>query len=161
MKRSALIFLLFCVSLHACATKPTGRGQLFVLVSEKLEKDERSFLVYNTLYNAYVLDQEHKDKSLDCFLNLSVDLYNVGIPLVRLIKRESLVLSFERLNKTKKSLTLNDIQQEYKKTVRDISHYNEEENEIIFNERDHFEIFIEHYYLIPKTDLESVHNLKK
>ncbi len=152
MKRSALIFLLFCVSLHACATKPTGRDQLFLLVSKKLEKDERSFSVYKTLYNAYVLDQEHKDKSLDCFFNLSTDLYNVGIPLVRLIKRKSFILSFEKLNKTKSSLTLNDIRQEYKRTVRDISHYNEEENEIIFNEKNHFEIFIEHYYLIPKTD---------
>lgn len=92
-----LIISLFIFSFSFSQQKTIDKN-LFSEVVAKLEDDKKSFEIFSNLYQEYLLDlsgEGHKEH----FLDLYIQLYNEGFPVVRLLKIESLSKAFDQLIK--------------------------------------------------------------
>lgn len=126
--------------------------ELFKKVSFSLKNDEKSFESFNLFYQAYSLDLKIKDKSYECYFDLYAHLYNKGIPIVRLIKKEAFEKTFEQLIEKSDFHKKSSIYRKYKEIITDVNNYNTDYDiGEIGGQKEYFLNFLNQYFILPKT----------
>lgn len=145
------IFLL--ISLFLFQLSANGSDSLFTKVQQKLIEDSETFNCFKELYVAYYEDKkanlEIRNETYD---SLYIIYYNKGLPLVRLIKRESLDSFFSLLYLKKSIFKKRSFKREYNNLIASYSNFNAD-NDIGAkgSQKEYFLMYLDHYYIIPKS----------
>ncbi|EHQ43899.1 hypothetical protein [Myroides odoratus] len=146
-----LIISLFIFSFSFSQQKTIDK-KLFSEVVAKLEDDKKSFEIFSNLYQEYILDlseEGHKEH----FLDLYIQLYNEGFPMVRLLKIESLSKAFDQLIKRDRTDYNVRLYKAFLKLIRNKKNYSTDIDIGAQGEqKQYFLKFLNEYKIVPETN---------
>ncbi len=153
MKHIVIYILFFVVNSFFCFGQQSFTDEeLFKKVSFSLKNNDKSFESFNLLYQTYSLDLKIRDKSYECYFDLYAHLYNKGIPIVRLIKKDTLEKAFEQLIEKGDFHRKSSVYRKYKEIITNINNYNTDYD---IGERGeqkkYFQKFLNDYFILPET----------
>lgn len=126
---------------------------LFKQVQTKLLKDKQSFDFFCILYNEFVKFKIINDSLLENHYDLSIRLYNKGIPFARLINKDSLDLYFKKIYQKKGMLKHACFKRYYKCLVRNYKYYNNDDYLASTGaQEEYFRTYLKDYYILPSTE---------
>lgn len=150
-----LVIYIFIITLSltiSCIGQQSSvKGKLFENVSFKLQNDDNSFAVFNALLYSFILDKRFKDKTSSYYFDMYTNLYNTGIPLVRLIKKDSLEKIFVELERKGDLYNKSKIRKKYREIISNIDNYNYDTIGGANEQEEYFLKFLEQYYILPET----------
>lgn len=146
-----LIVSLFIFS-FSFGQQTTIDKNLFSEVSTKLKKDKKSLEVFTELYQEYLLDLREENQN-ERFIDLYIQLYNKGIPVVRLLKKESFIKRFDRLKERGKPYKKIRLCKEFLKLTRNKKNYNTDiDIGAEGTQKQYFLQFLNEYKIMPATN---------
>lgn len=155
MRKLVLNIILLFITIHSIYSQDKVVDKdLFRKVSLTMISDTTSLMVYTSLFQLYKLDTKMNSlvREFSCFSDVYIQLYNRGVPFVRLIKKNSIENSFEELLKKSNKTNKKWIHRKYNQIVCNLSNYNTDDDIGSTGEQmDYFFKFLEHYLILPES----------
>lgn len=153
MKNFLGTILFILCSLNSFEQVKNEDFNLFIKVSNQLKNDEKSFQVFQSLNKAYKFDIQRKSHTSDSLQDLYLELYNQGIPLVRLIKEDVFKETFKTMNNQILNLNNNKLRTNYNTIISSYTNFNNDSNLAGNGEQQaYFLKYLSEYLILPITE---------